>query len=86
MLEEVDLDDAPMMEEPQEEEEDYDDLDNFSFLKFASMYFQGSATPSHIRQRLRQPLLYHDDEGDVLVPSQLPASILLMWSSGTLAS
>ncbi|KAJ8279441.1 hypothetical protein COCON_G00065070, partial [Conger conger] len=72
VLEEVDLDDAPMMEELQEEE-DYDDLDNFSFFKFASMYFQGSATPSHIRQRLRQPLLYHDDEADVM------ASLTVWW-------
>ncbi|XP_064186818.1 unconventional myosin-VIIa [Anguilla rostrata] len=72
VLEEVDLDDAPMMEDPQEED-DYDDLDNFSFFKFASMYFQGSATPSHIRQRLHQPLLYHDDEGDV------PASLTVWW-------
>lgn len=47
--------------------EDYDDLDEYSFSKFASMYFQGAATPTHIRQRLRQPLLYHEDEGDVLV-------------------
>lgn len=47
--------------------EDYDDLDEYSFSKFASMYFQGAATHTHIRQRLRQPLLYHEDKGDVLV-------------------
>lgn len=47
--------------------EDYDDLDEYPFSKFASMYFQGAATHTHIRQRLRQPLLYHEDEGDVLV-------------------
>lgn len=64
VLEEVDLDDAPLMEIP---EEDYDDLDEYSFSKFASMYFQGAATPTHIRQRIRQPLLYHEDENDVLV-------------------
>ncbi|KAL0191057.1 hypothetical protein M9458_013755, partial [Cirrhinus mrigala] len=63
VLEEVDLDDAPMMAIP---EEDYDDLDEYSFNKFASMYFQGAATPTYIRQRLRQPLLYHEDENDVL--------------------
>ncbi|KAJ8277066.1 hypothetical protein GJAV_G00071100 [Gymnothorax javanicus] len=73
VLEEIDLDDAPMIEDPHEDEDDYDDLDSFSFFKFASMYFQGSATPSHIRQRLRQPLLYHDDEGDVL------ASLTVWW-------
>ncbi|RXN19441.1 unconventional myosin-VIIb [Labeo rohita] len=63
VLEEVDLDDAPMMAIP---EEDYDDLDEYSFNKFASMNFQGAATPTYIRQRLRQPLLYHEDENDVL--------------------
>lgn len=64
-MEEVDLDEAPMMEELPEE--DYDDLDEYSFSKFASMYFQGAATPTHIRQRLRQPLLYHEEENDVVV-------------------
>ncbi|KAL6458208.1 hypothetical protein MHYP_G00334380 [Metynnis hypsauchen] len=71
VLEEVDLDDAPMLEELPEE--DYDDLDEYSFSKFASMYFQGAATPAHIRQRLRQPLLYHEDENDVL------ASLTVWW-------
>ncbi|KAK9973280.1 hypothetical protein ABG768_024020 [Culter alburnus] len=70
VLEVVDLDDAPMMEIP---EEDYDDLDEYSFSKFASMYFQGAATPTHIRQRIRQPLLYHEDENDVL------ASLTVWW-------
>lgn len=65
MLEEIDLDDAPMVEELPEE--DYDDLDEYSFSKFASMYFQGAATPTHVRQRLRQPLLYHEEENDVVV-------------------
>lgn len=64
VMEEIDIDDLPM-------EEDYlskdDDLEEYSFSKFASMYFQGAATPTHIRQKLRQPLLYHEDEGDVLV-------------------
>lgn len=65
MLEEIDLDDAVMVEELPEE--DYDDLDEYSFSKFASMYFQGAATPTHVRQRLRQPLLYHEEENDVVV-------------------
>uniref|UniRef100_A0A674A1B6 Myosin VIIB n=1 Tax=Salmo trutta TaxID=8032 RepID=A0A674A1B6_SALTR len=69
--EEVDLDDLPMVEDIPEE--DYDDLDEYSFSKFASMYFQGAATPTHIRQRLRQPLLYHEDEGDVV------ASMTVWW-------
>lgn len=65
VTEEIDIDDLPMGEDFPKE--DYDDLDEYSFSKFASMYFQGAATPTHIRQRLSQPLLYHEDEGDVLV-------------------
>ncbi|XP_057696428.1 unconventional myosin-VIIb isoform X2 [Corythoichthys intestinalis] len=53
--------------------EDQDELDEYPFSKLASMYFQGGATPSHIRQRLRRPLLYHEDEGDVL------ASLTVWW-------
>ncbi|XP_010901250.2 unconventional myosin-VIIa [Esox lucius] len=70
-LEEVDLDDLLIVEDIPEE--DYDDLDEYSFSKFASMDFQGAATATHIRQRLRQPLLYHEDEGDVL------ASMTVWW-------
>ncbi|CAJ1059811.1 unconventional myosin-VIIa [Xyrichtys novacula] len=71
VTEEIDIDELPMEDDlPQE---DYDDLDEYSFSKFASMYFQGAATPTHIRQRLRQPLLYHEDEGDVL------ASLTVWW-------
>ncbi|MBN3325575.1 MYO7A protein, partial [Atractosteus spatula] len=69
-LEEVDLDEVPMAETPQEE---YDDIEEYSFSKFASMYFQGAATHTHIRKRLRQPLLYHEDEGDSL------ASLTVWW-------
>ncbi|KAJ0065199.1 hypothetical protein NL108_006548 [Boleophthalmus pectinirostris] len=61
--EEIDIDDEPM--EEYDAQDDYDDLDEYSFSKFASMYFQGAATDTHIRQRLRQPLLYHEDEGDM---------------------
>ncbi|KAI3369062.1 hypothetical protein L3Q82_026031 [Scortum barcoo] len=71
IIEEIDIDDLPIEEELPKE--DYDDLDEYSFSKFASMYFQGAATPTHIRQRLRQPLLYHEDEGDVL------ASLTVWW-------
>lgn len=63
-MEEIDIDDLPMEDDRLSED---DDLDEYSFSKFASMYFQGAATPTHIRQKLRQPLLYHEDEGDVLV-------------------
>lgn len=64
-MEEIDIDDFPM--EDDLPKEDYDDLDEYSFSKFASMYFQGAATHTHSRQRLRQPLLYHEEQGDVLV-------------------
>uniref|UniRef100_G3NI32 Myosin VIIBa n=1 Tax=Gasterosteus aculeatus aculeatus TaxID=481459 RepID=G3NI32_GASAC len=71
VTEEIDIDEQPMEEGlPQEDD---DDLDEYSFSKFASMYFQGAATHSHIRLRLRQPLLYHEDEGDVL------ASLTVWW-------
>uniref|UniRef100_A0A3Q2CYC3 Myosin VIIB n=1 Tax=Cyprinodon variegatus TaxID=28743 RepID=A0A3Q2CYC3_CYPVA len=68
---EIDIDELPL--EPEPPEEDYDDLDQYSFTKFASIHFQGAATHSHIRQRLQQPLLYHEDEGDVL------ASLTVWW-------
>ncbi|XP_034556960.1 unconventional myosin-VIIa [Notolabrus celidotus] len=71
ITEEIDIDEFPF--EAELPEEDYDDLDEYSFSKFASMYFQGAATSTHIRQRLRQPLLYHEDEGDVL------ASLTVWW-------
>lgn len=64
-MEEIDIDDLPMEEDLPRE--DYDDLNEYSFSKFASMYFQGAASHTHIRQRLQQPLLYHEDEEDVLV-------------------
>ncbi|KAM6939036.1 unconventional myosin-VIIb [Lycodopsis pacificus] len=70
-IEEIDIDDIPMEEDLPEEDDN--DLDEYSFSKFASMYFQGAATHTHIRQRLRQPLLYHEDEGDVL------ASLTVWW-------
>ncbi|KAM7410516.1 hypothetical protein PAMA_001789 [Pampus argenteus] len=71
ITEEIDIDDVPM--EDDLPKEDYDFLDDYPFSKFASMYFQGAATATHIRQRLRQPLLYHEDEGDVA------ASLTVWW-------
>ncbi|GLD65431.1 unconventional myosin-VIIa-like protein, partial [Lates japonicus] len=71
ITEEIDIDNIPIEEDLPKE--DYDDLDEYPFSKFASMYFQGVATHTHIRQRLRQPLLYHEDEGDVL------ASLTVWW-------
>lgn len=77
-LEEVELIESPVVEtkvmsipessedhQVKEEEEEEED-DEFSFSKFASLHFQGASTHSYIQQRLRQPLLYHEDEGDTL--------------------
>lgn len=51
-----------------EEDDEFDDnSEEFSFHRFSVLHFQGNATHSHITQRLRQPLLPHDDEGDALV-------------------
>lgn len=52
-------------EEEEEEKIEAED-DEFAFSKFTSLHFQGSSTHSHIQQRLRKPLLYHEDEGDTL--------------------
>ncbi|XP_068001386.1 unconventional myosin-VIIb isoform X2 [Melanerpes formicivorus] len=62
-LEEVDLDMVPMSVELEEEA---DDLEEYTFPKFAATYFQGSSTHTHIRRQLRQPLLYHDDKDNIL--------------------
>ncbi|XP_016381739.1 unconventional myosin-VIIa-like isoform X3 [Sinocyclocheilus rhinocerous] len=48
---------------PDDEEED---LSEYKFAKFAATYFQGNATYTYIRRRLKQPLLFHEDEGDQL--------------------
>ncbi|XP_068447337.1 unconventional myosin-VIIb [Clinocottus analis] len=69
-IEEIDIDNIP---EDIPIDDDDDDLDEYSFSKFASVNFQGAATYTHIRQRLRQPLLYHEDEGDVM------ASLTVWW-------
>lgn len=51
-----------------EEDDDFDDeSDEFSFYRFSVLHFQGSASHSHITDRIRLPLLSHDDEGDALV-------------------
>lgn len=48
-------------------DEDEEDLSEYKFAKFAATYFQGTTTHTYTRRPLRQPLLYHDDEGDQLV-------------------
>lgn len=65
-LEEEDLDAALPL--PEEEEED---LSEYKFAKFAATYFQGTTTHTYIRRPLKQPLLYHEDEGDQLVRQEM---------------
>uniref|UniRef100_A0A667Z7P2 Myosin VIIBb n=1 Tax=Myripristis murdjan TaxID=586833 RepID=A0A667Z7P2_9TELE len=65
---------SPTSPPPEDDYDDYDDSDEeFSLFKFSSLYFQGNATHTHITQRLRQPLLHHEDEGDTL------ASLTVWW-------
>ncbi|XP_054838494.1 unconventional myosin-VIIb [Eublepharis macularius] len=63
-LNEIDLDMIPMTMDLEEEEAD--DLAEYTFPKFAATYFQGSSTHTHIRRTLRHPLLYHEEKDDVL--------------------
>ncbi|KAM7373970.1 hypothetical protein PAMP_006654 [Pampus punctatissimus] len=70
-----DLEKTPRGEEAEEEvvneapplpvEED-EDLSEYKFSKFAATYFQGVSTHTYIRRPLKQPLLFHEDEGDQL--------------------
>ncbi|XP_035241291.1 myosin VIIAa isoform X2 [Anguilla anguilla] len=60
-LEEEDLDEALPL--PEEDEED---LSEYKFAKFAATYFQGTTTHTYVRRPLKQPLLFHEDEGDQL--------------------
>ena len=73
-----DLEKTPRGEEAQEEEEvlneapplpeeEEEDLSEYKFSKFAATYFQGVSTHTYIRRPLKQPLLFHEDEGDQLV-------------------
>ncbi|KAG7484391.1 hypothetical protein MATL_G00048760 [Megalops atlanticus] len=59
-LDEEDIDDALPL--PEDEE----DLSEYKFAKFAATYFQGTATHTYLRRPLKQPLLFHEDEGDQL--------------------
>lgn len=61
-------------------DEDEEDLSEYKFAKFAATYFQGTTTHSYTRRPLKQPLLYHDDEGDQLV--RLPAAGSLLMGLG----
>ncbi|NXW93433.1 MYO7A protein, partial [Alopecoenas beccarii] len=70
-LEEEDLDAALPL--PEEEEED---LSEYKFAKFAATYFQGTTTHTYIRRPLKQPLLFHEDEGDQLAALAVWITIL----------
>ncbi|XP_039672113.1 unconventional myosin-VIIb-like [Perca fluviatilis] len=56
---------TPSLEEDEDDEFD-DGSDEFSFYKFSILNFQSNHSHTHINQRIRQPLLPHDDEGDIL--------------------
>lgn len=70
-----DLEKTPRGEEAEEvlneapplPDEDEEDLSEYKFSKFAATYFQGVSTHTYIRRPLKQPLLFHEDEGDQLV-------------------
>ncbi|XP_053561574.1 unconventional myosin-VIIa [Bombina bombina] len=70
-MEEEDLDGSIPL--PEEEEED---LSEYKFAKFAATYFQGTTTNTYIRRPLKQPLLYHEDEGDQLAALAVWITIL----------
>lgn len=84
-----DLEKTPHGEEAEEElvtealplpEDEEEDLSEYKFSKFAATYFQGVSTYTYIRRPLKQPLLFHEDEGDQLVrltlTSKKPSSSL----------
>lgn len=71
-----DLEKTPRAEEAEEEmlneapplpHEEDEDLSEYKFSKFAATYFQSVSTHTYIRRPLKQPLLFHEDEGDQLV-------------------
>ncbi|XP_045154259.1 unconventional myosin-VIIb [Echinops telfairi] len=64
-LPEVDLDTVPMAEELDTEVDSVDG--QYTFPKFAAIYFQKSASHTYLRRPLQHPLLYHEDDTDCLV-------------------
>ncbi|KAJ8386623.1 hypothetical protein AAFF_G00168550 [Aldrovandia affinis] len=60
-LEDDDLDESLPL--PEDEDED---LSEYKFAKFAATYFQSTTTHTYVRRPLKQPLLFHEDEGDQL--------------------
>lgn len=83
-----DLEKTPRWEESEEEvlteapplpHDEHEDLSEYKFFKFAATYFQGVSTHTYIRRPLKQPLLFHEDEGDQLVSSGPPTRGWLGW-------
>uniref|UniRef100_A0A9J8ARX1 Myosin VIIAa n=1 Tax=Cyprinus carpio carpio TaxID=630221 RepID=A0A9J8ARX1_CYPCA len=70
-LEEEDLDEALPLPE-----DDVEDLSEYKFAKFSATYFQGTTTHSYVRRPLKQPLLFHEDEGDQLAALAVWITIL----------
>uniref|UniRef100_A0A671LMA4 Unconventional myosin-VIIa-like n=1 Tax=Sinocyclocheilus anshuiensis TaxID=1608454 RepID=A0A671LMA4_9TELE len=70
-LEEEDLDEALPLPE-----DDVEDLSEYKFAKFSATYFQGTTTHTYVRRPLKQPLLFHEDEGDQLAALAVWITIL----------
>ena len=51
-------------------QEDYEDLSEFKFVKFAATYFQGNVTHQYSRKPLKYSLLTLQTQGDQLVSLQ----------------
>lgn len=58
---------TPSLEEEEEDDEFDDGSDEFSFYKFSILHFQSNHGHTHFNERIKQSLLSHDDEGDVMV-------------------
>uniref|UniRef100_A0AAR2IYX4 Myosin VIIAb n=1 Tax=Pygocentrus nattereri TaxID=42514 RepID=A0AAR2IYX4_PYGNA len=57
-------------------EEEQEDLSEYKFPKFAATYFQGNITHTYVRRPLKQPLLFHEDEGDQLAALAVWVTVL----------
>ncbi|MCI4386629.1 hypothetical protein PGIGA_G00064610 [Pangasianodon gigas] len=57
-------------------DEEQEDLSEYKFAKFAATYFQGNTTHTYVRRPLKQPLLYHEDEGDQLAALAVWVTVL----------
>lgn len=68
---------TPSLDEEEEEIDDGfdDESDIFSFYNFSKRHFQNDEDHKHTAQRLKQPLLHHEDEADALVRRDRSISI-----------